>query len=60
MKKKRLLIIICSITLAFILTIIVSNYQSFYHAKEQCIQQGNIPHIERSFLILSWSVSCEK
>ncbi|WP_171016789.1 hypothetical protein [Pseudalkalibacillus caeni] len=56
MSKKKFFVIVLFLALSVVM---ISNYQLFKHTKQLCVENSKIPHGEKGFLAINWSVTCE-
>lgn len=50
---------LCFIVLSFSAIAIISNFNSLEITKSACIENNKTPNVEKDFLAINWSVSCE-
>ena len=57
--KKKKYFTLCFIVLLFSVIAITSNFNSLESTKSACIENNKTPNVEKDFLSINWSVSCE-
>jgi flagellar basal body-associated protein FliL len=59
MTKGKSLYVLSLMVLAFLIMIAVLNYTSFNYAQKACIDNNKSPIVDKTFLALNWTVSCQ-
>lgn len=59
MLKRKKLSLLSGTALAFLLFSVLLNYHSFNYAKNACTENNKVPIVDKTFLAVNWSVSCE-
>ncbi|MFD6442729.1 hypothetical protein ACFWDG_23815 [Peribacillus sp. NPDC060186] len=57
--KRKKSFMLCFIVLSFSAIAIISNFNSLEITKSACIENNKTPNVEKDFLAINWSVSCE-
>ncbi|MDW7617932.1 hypothetical protein SC499_25550 [Peribacillus simplex] len=57
--KRKKSFMLCFIALSFSAIAIISNFNTLEITKSACIENNKKPNIEKDFLAINWSVSCE-
>ncbi len=57
--RRKNLYVLSLIVLALLILLAALNLYSFNYAKNACIDNSKTPIVERTFLAINWSVSCE-
>ncbi|MEK3822463.1 hypothetical protein MKY20_25640 [Cytobacillus sp. FSL W8-0315] len=57
--KRKKSIMLCCIVVSFSAMAIISNFNSLESTKNACLENNKTPKVEKDFLAINWSVSCE-
>ncbi len=57
--KRKKSFMLCFIVLSFTAMAIISNFNSLESTKNACLDNNKTPKVEKDFLDINWSVSCE-